>query len=62
MFQIGWLVIKWPPHFVQYMRSLRGVLLKEATYSEPDATRTFSGFHMVKAFTGLADQDLHELQ
>jgi hypothetical protein len=32
------------------------------TRSAPLVIRTFSGFHNVKAFTGAADQDRHELQ
>jgi hypothetical protein len=33
-----------------------------ARCSAPAVTFTASGFHSVKAFTGAADQDRHELQ
>jgi uroporphyrinogen-III synthase len=47
---------------LQYCLWLFGVLAKVATCSAPAVTFTASGFQSVKAFTGAADQDRHELQ
>ncbi len=58
----GWLVIRWPPHFLQYLRSLSGVLVKVATFSSPAVMRTASGFHRLKALTGPPDQERQERQ
>ena len=40
----------------------RAILANCASLSAPFVTRTFSGFHNVKALTGPADQDRHEAQ
>src|SRR5260370_27142301 len=54
--------MRWPPHLVQYLRSLTGVFMNLPTNSAPFVTFTFSGFHKGKAFTGPADQNRLERQ
>ena len=58
----GWLVIKCPPHFAQYLRWLIAVFENVATCSAPAVTRTASGFQRLKAFTGPPDHERQELQ
>src|ERR1700730_7541533 len=55
-------VMRCPPHFVQYCRSLMLVFMEWPTKPAPVVTLTFSGFHKLNAFTGAADQDRHALQ
>src|SRR6476469_8973802 len=54
--------MRWPPHLVQYCRSLCGVLAKVPINSRPCVTFTSSGAHSVKALTGPADQERHDPQ
>ena len=54
--------MRWPPHLVQYCRWLSGVFWNVATCSAPDVTRTASGFHRLKAFTGPPDHDRQDRQ
>jgi hypothetical protein len=56
------LVIRCPPHFLQYRRWLSGVFWKVATSSAPEVIRTASGFQRLKAFTGPPDHDRQERQ
>jgi hypothetical protein len=56
------LVIKWPPHFLQYWRWLTGVFWNIPTCSAPAVTRTASGFQSVNALTGPPDQERHDRQ
>jgi hypothetical protein len=45
----------WPPHFVQYPRSLMSLLLNRPRNSAPLVTFTFFFFHNVNALTGAAE-------
>jgi hypothetical protein len=56
------LVIKWPPHFLQYFRSLAAVFWNIPTCSAPAVTCTALGFQSVKALTGDADHERQERQ
>ena len=52
----GHLMANHPPHFLQYWRSLMGVLANVATYA-PAVTFTSSGFQREKALTGPPEQE-----
>jgi len=56
------LVIRWRRISGNIFRSLAAILVKVATCSPPEAIRTASGFHRLKAFTGPPDHDRHERQ
>jgi len=56
------LVIKWPPHRLQYCRWLTGVFWNMPTCSDPAVIRTASGFQSVNALTGPPDHERHERQ
>src|SRR6185312_795488 len=54
-FQCGCSFIRCPPHALQNLRWLRGVLANVPTCSCPRVMRTASGAHSVNALTGPAD-------
>jgi hypothetical protein len=52
----------WPPHVLQYCRSLTGVFENMAIWSCPFVTFTASGFQRLKALSGPPDQERQDWQ